>query len=183
MRIPMDQRRRIDNWRRKQPIVPSRDEAVQRLLEIALAAASVPGVGSPPIGDPSHDAAQPVSTIKASAKTYAPQSVYTRVLVPAGGFAWEQFRDDEVAQFNRVLSKRTLKKLEWLSNQLKAAGLSEVSQRRLVEDALLDFTSRELEAWGVPPDRIRWHPQDSAKRGAPSPKRPRPLVRSGKHRQ
>ena len=38
MRVPPDFLRRVDNWRRQQPDIPSRSEAIRRLVTEALAA-------------------------------------------------------------------------------------------------------------------------------------------------
>ena len=39
LRLTAEQRDQIDEWRRKQPDIPGRTEAIRRLLELALRAA------------------------------------------------------------------------------------------------------------------------------------------------
>jgi hypothetical protein len=47
MRASEDFLRRIDDWRRRQPALPSRAEAIRRLIEFGLAADSAPQQDAP----------------------------------------------------------------------------------------------------------------------------------------
>jgi hypothetical protein len=45
MRVSASYLKSVDEWRRRQPDLPSRSEAIRRLTAIALSSGSVPGPG------------------------------------------------------------------------------------------------------------------------------------------
>lgn len=47
MRMSKEFLRRLDNWRRQQPDIPSRSESVRRLVEVAFAAGQEPAEPAP----------------------------------------------------------------------------------------------------------------------------------------
>jgi hypothetical protein len=137
--------------------LPSDNEAIRLLIARGLAAAaSDPPMPAPPLptGDPAVVIEpQSVLPVAKSAPTYAEASVYSRrALRPPEGFPWENKSPEATKGLGTDVPERLKVKLRWLSDQFKAAGLSKVTQEKLITDALQGFALRELRAWGVPVD-------------------------------
>jgi hypothetical protein len=142
----MDLRGRIDDWRQRQPVILSREEAVPFLVERGLVTDSAPAANSLSAVAPPPDALSPVTKL---APTYAELSIYQPMKRPLAGYTWEEHGHDAFNSLNTKQSKRLIAKLIWLVDQYKAAG-KPTTLRKLVEDVLTDFVRRELKAWGVP---------------------------------
>lgn len=150
MRIPNDLLLRIENWRQRQPVVPSLAEAVRRLVDCGLAADPVPAVGPPPTGELPLGAPVPVAK---PVRTYAEASIYGKSVRPRSGYPWEKSAHDAFDPLNTRQPKRLIAKLHWLEKQFEAAG-KPTTLRKLITDALQEFVDRELKAWRVPPEYL-----------------------------
>jgi hypothetical protein len=123
--------------------LPSDNEAIRILIGRGL---SAPGSAEAPAATvPEPSIPQP--------QTYAPPEFYSAKKRPRGGWPWE---NREIAratrQANAKLPETLTVKLAWLSDQLKAAGVGDATQVRLITHALERFAAEELAAWGIDHD-------------------------------
>jgi hypothetical protein len=120
------------------------------LVELGLAADSVPDATSPPAVEPPPGASVPSAKL---APAYAEPSIYRQAARPLIGYPWEKHGHDAFEALNTKQPKRLIEKLRWLANQFSAGGIP-TSLRKLITDILQDFVRRELKAWGVPAEHL-----------------------------